>query len=80
MFSFSFSALYVQYYGSTAEFIFYAVHADIDECASQPCLNGGTCTDLEDGYLCSCPLNIDGLQCQITGAVSLAIIICTTKC
>lgn len=27
---------------------------DIDECASQPCYNGGTCKDLPQGYRCTC--------------------------
>lgn len=27
---------------------------DIDECASQPCYNGGTCVDLPQGYKCQC--------------------------
>lgn len=28
---------------------------DIDECASRPCYNGGTCLDLPQGYRCLCP-------------------------
>lgn len=28
---------------------------DVDECASQPCQNGGFCIDLVARYLCSCP-------------------------
>jgi len=27
---------------------------DIDECASQPCYNGGLCIDLPQGYRCQC--------------------------
>ena len=27
---------------------------DIDECASNPCENGGTCTDEVNGYTCAC--------------------------
>lgn len=27
---------------------------DIDECASQPCHNGGVCVDLPQGYKCQC--------------------------
>lgn len=28
---------------------------DVDECASQPCYNGGKCNDLPQGYACECP-------------------------
>jgi len=28
---------------------------NIDECASNPCANNGTCTDLIAGYICTCP-------------------------
>ena len=27
---------------------------DIDECASNPCQNGGTCIDQVAGFLCNC--------------------------
>jgi hypothetical protein len=30
---------------------------DVDECASSPCQNGGTCTDDVNGYKCVC---VDG--------------------
>lgn len=28
---------------------------DVDECASRPCLNGGRCQDLPNGFQCHCP-------------------------
>lgn len=28
---------------------------DVDECASQPCLNEGRCQDLPNGFRCHCP-------------------------
>lgn len=28
-----------------------------NECSSNPCLNGGTCQDLYEGYQCHCPSN-----------------------
>jgi len=28
---------------------------NIDECASNPCANNGTCTDSIAGYICTCP-------------------------
>lgn len=38
---------------------------EIDECASNPCQNNGTCTDLLASYVCSCTEEYDGPQCDI---------------
>ena len=38
--------------------------SDIDECASNPCLNGGTCTDRVNGFTCSCVPGFSGTRCQ----------------
>lgn len=37
---------------------------DTDECASNPCVNGGTCTDLIDGFKCSCQRGFYGPRCS----------------
>ena len=37
---------------------------DIDECASNPCLNGATCVDQANGYDCSCQPGYAGVNCQ----------------
>lgn len=37
--------------------------AEIDECSSNPCYNGGTCTDLIGDFNCSCPDGYSGKQC-----------------
>ena len=37
---------------------------DIDECASEPCLNGGTCADEPNGYTCTCPIAFTGVHCE----------------
>ena len=38
---------------------------EIDECASNPCQNGSTCTDLRAGYTCNCVEGYTGLHCEI---------------
>ena len=37
---------------------------DIDECASRPCVNGGTCINDKNGYSCACPFNYAGKNCE----------------
>ncbi|VDI17864.1 Hypothetical predicted protein, partial [Mytilus galloprovincialis] len=37
----------------------------IDECASQPCQNNGTCIDQHNGYTCICLRGDSGYNCEI---------------
>ena len=37
---------------------------DIDECSSNPCLNGGTCTELSNGFSCTCFPGFNGTVCD----------------
>ncbi|XP_068245433.1 putative neural-cadherin 2 [Palaemon carinicauda] len=37
---------------------------DVDECAYQPCLHGGTCTNIYPGYQCSCAAGTTGYNCE----------------
>ena len=40
--------------------------ADINECELQdPCLHGGTCVDMVNGYECQCTAEWEGPQCQL---------------
>ena len=37
---------------------------DIDECATIPCQNGGSCTDQVNGYTCNCVDGYYGNDCE----------------
>ena len=39
--------------------------SEINECASNPCLNGANCTDQLNGFSCSCPINFIGSTCSM---------------
>lgn len=43
--------------------------AEVNECESSPCLNGGHCVDLVDNYTCMCLEPFVGQRCE-TGACS----------
>ena len=40
------------------------VISDINECDSQPCLNGGTCEDEINAYYCRCTAEWIGVHCE----------------
>ena len=37
---------------------------DIDECAPEPCQNGGQCINMQNAYMCVCPANFMGVNCE----------------
>ena len=37
---------------------------NIDDCDPSPCLNGGVCQDLVNGYNCQCPFLFEGSNCE----------------
>ncbi|XP_066557690.1 lactadherin isoform X2 [Amia ocellicauda] len=46
---------------------FTGVHCqnNVNECAGQPCKNGGTCRDLDGDFTCKCPSPYVGKNCQL---------------
>jgi hypothetical protein len=42
----------------------FCLAADISECSSNPCQNGGRCTDQVNGYSCTCVAGYNGNRCQ----------------
>ena len=48
-------------YGDIHVFILFL---DINECASQPCQNGGQCVDGVNGYNCTCADGYAGTNCE----------------
>ena len=42
----------------------HCVPTDIDECASDPCGNGGSCSDEVDSYTCNCYSGYEGVNCE----------------
>ena len=36
----------------------------VNHCTGSPCLNGGSCRNLADGHVCSCPEGFTGSQCE----------------
>eukprot|EP01047_Picozoa_sp_COSAG01_P146097 COSAG01_NODE_78632_length_142_cov_667.069767_1_plen_47_part_11 len=38
---------------------------NVDDCASMPCQNGGTCSDLTAAYVCTCAAGYSGNRCDV---------------
>ena len=67
--SFSYPFLFLSAIQSLFFFIphmsrFMFVLAEIDECESNPCANGGTCTDGINMYNCTCAPGYTGINCS----------------
>ena len=54
----------IQLHISPFSFMVFFSFSDIDECASNPCQNGGNCTDKVNGYTCKCVPGYNGTNCK----------------
>ena len=48
----------------TSSVLFETPFVDIDECATIPCQNGGSCIDQINGYSCNCDDGYNGTNCE----------------
>ena len=45
-------------------YVLYMLNADINECLSAPCRNGGACVDDVNSYTCQCLFDYTGSECK----------------
>ena len=55
-------------YSSYRMFVLFCFALSGDPCASQPCMNQGTCTSENGGFRCVCPAGYSGSRCEIRDA------------
>ena len=44
--------------------LFRFISSNVDECQTNPCLNGGSCTNKHGDYECTCPAEFTGKNCE----------------
>ena len=51
--------------GAKLIIVSFVIIVDVNECASNPCQNGGTCHDKFHSFNCTCPSGYFGTLCEI---------------
>lgn len=52
------------------------VFSDEDNCASNPCMNGGFCVDSIGQYVCHCSIGYSGDRCEADDGEAVRFSIC----
>jgi len=52
-------------FASVGQHFLFCYNSDIDDCAEQPCQNGGNCTDEVNDFRCDCVTGYTGKNCSI---------------
>ena len=47
-----------------SHYTIFTITSDIKECESNPCVNGGNCTEFIEGYNCTCVPGYTGIHCE----------------
>jgi uncharacterized protein YegL len=70
------NAFFVKDYTSLSSIVSSVTHSECNqdnECTSNPCQNGASCTDLINGYTCDCVGSFTGKNCDVAGTGRLDI-------
>ena len=61
------------------KYIFTFFLSDVNECASNPCQNGGTCKNMNNYYECVCKSKYFGKDCSISKYYFISILYATKE-
>lgn len=59
------AALTIHVYNTLSAFMTFVSLIDYNECASNPCYNGATCSNFQNFFNCTCPMGWTGDLCAV---------------